>query len=84
MSLMLPATGALFTWTLKTFMKTEIFNNSSELFNSLGGRVFSILQITPSAGEIIPASDKGTALSGSLKNHKTKIVKRKPRIPKGK
>ena len=84
MSLMLPATGALFTWTLKTFIKTEIFNNSSEIFTSLGARVFSILQMTPSAGEIMPASDKGTALSGSLKNHKTKTVKRKPIIPRGK
>ena len=81
---MLPVTGALFTWTLKTFIKTEIFNNSSELLTSLGGRVFSILQITPSAGEIIPFSDEGVSLSGSLKNHKTKIVKRKPRIPRGK
>jgi len=69
---------------LKTFIKTEIFSNSSELFTSLGGKVFSILQITPSAGEIMPSSDEGVSLSGSQKNHKTKIVKRKPIIPRGK
>ena len=49
---------------------------------STGLLLFSILQITPSAGEIILLLFNGIFLSGSLKNQRTKIVIRNPIIPR--
>ena len=64
-----PVTGTLFTCTLKTFIKTEIFviNIRCLSFKISGLLAESTLTILPSAGDITVLSMSGVNLLGSLK-----------------
>ena len=82
--MIVPPTGARFTWQSKTFMNTlmrriGVSSNSS----SAGGGAVAIACTTPSAGLTTSPAPSGTTRSGSRKKHTHHPVTISPIQPSG-